>query len=103
MSRLRVIPSLCKRTGRIQSTPGNGFVVLVMVVAVRLIRSRWASTVNNACKFLEFQAEYGSFSKYIWVFVDGKPKINTIWKLSDYPATSKESDALSKDLKKRGF
>jgi DNA-3-methyladenine glycosylase I len=61
------------------------------------------ATVNNARKFLEVQREFGSFSKYIWGFVGDKPKINNIRKLSDYPATSKESDALSKDLKKRGF
>ena len=61
------------------------------------------ATVNNAHKFLEVQAKYGSFSKYIWGFVGGKPKINNIRKLSDYPAISKESDALSKDLKNRGF
>jgi DNA-3-methyladenine glycosylase I len=70
-----------------------------------IIRNRLKieATVNNAHKFLEVQAEYGSFSKYIWSFVGGKPKINTIRKLSDYPATSRESDALSKDLKIRGF
>ena len=70
-----------------------------------IIRNRLKieDTVNNAQKFLEVQAEHGSFSNYIWGFVGGKPKINSIWELSDYPATSKESDALSKDLKKRGF
>ncbi len=70
-----------------------------------LIRNRLKieSTVNNARRFLEVQEAYGSFAKYIWDFVDGKPKINTIRKLSDYPATSPESDALSRDLKKRGF
>ena len=70
-----------------------------------IIRNRLKieATVNNAHKFLEVQAEYGSFSKYIWGFVGGKPKINNIRKLQDYPATSKESDALSKDLKDRGF
>jgi len=70
-----------------------------------IIRNRLKieATVNNAHKFLEVQEKYGSFSKYIWGFVDGKPKINKILKLSDYPATSEESDALSKDLKKRGF
>jgi DNA-3-methyladenine glycosylase I len=70
-----------------------------------IIRNRLKieATVNNAHKFLEVQAEYGSFSKYIWGFVGGKPKINNIRKLSDYPAISKESDALSKDLKNRGF
>ena len=70
-----------------------------------IIRNRLkiGATVNNAQKFLEVQAKYGSFSKYIWGFVGGKPKINNVRKLSDYPAISKESDALSKDLKNRGF
>jgi len=70
-----------------------------------IIRNRLKieSTVNNARRFLEIQGVFGSFSKYIWGFVGGKPKINNIRKLSDYPATSLESDALSKDLKKRGF
>jgi DNA-3-methyladenine glycosylase I len=70
-----------------------------------IIRNRLKieATVNNAHKFLAVQAEYGSFSKYIWGFVGGKPRISNILKLSDYPATSQESDALSKDLKKRGF
>jgi DNA-3-methyladenine glycosylase I len=70
-----------------------------------IIRNRLKieATVNNARKFVEVQSKYGSFSKYIWGFVGGKPKINNIRKLSDYPATSKESDALSKDLKNRGF
>jgi DNA-3-methyladenine glycosylase I len=70
-----------------------------------IIRNRLKieATVNNAHKFLEVQGKYGSFSKYIWGFVGGKPKINNIRKLSDYPAISEESEALSKDLKSRGF
>jgi DNA-3-methyladenine glycosylase I len=70
-----------------------------------IIRNRLKieSTVNNAHRFLEVQATFGSFSQYIWGFVGNKPKINTIRKLSDYRATSPESDAMSKDLKKRGF
>ena len=70
-----------------------------------IIRNRLKieATVNNAHKFLDVQAKYGRFSKYMWSFVGGKPKINNIRKLSDYPAISKESDALSKDLKNRGF
>jgi DNA-3-methyladenine glycosylase I len=70
-----------------------------------IIRNRLKveSTVNNARHFLEVQKDFGSFSQYIWSFVGGMPKINTIRQLSDYPATSPESDALSKDLKKRGF
>ena len=53
--------------------------------------------------FIQVQKEFGSFSEYIWQFVNNKPKINKFKKLSDIPATSLESDALSKDLKKRGF
>jgi DNA-3-methyladenine glycosylase I len=70
-----------------------------------IIRNRLKieATVNNAHRFLEVQGESGSFSKYMWGFVGGKPKINNMRKLSDYPTTSKESDALSKDLKTRGF
>jgi DNA-3-methyladenine glycosylase I len=70
-----------------------------------IIRNRLKieASINNAVKFLEVQEEYGSFSKYIWAFVDGKPKINKIRRIGDYPVTSRESDALSKDLKKRGF
>ena len=49
------------------------------------------------------QKEFGSFSKYIWSFVGGRQKVNRWKKLSQLPATSKESDALSADLKKRGF
>ncbi|MFO7568308.1 MAG: DNA-3-methyladenine glycosylase I [Smithellaceae bacterium] len=70
-----------------------------------IIRNRLKieSTVNNARRFLEVQQAFGGFSTYIWAFVGGKPKVNTFLKLSDYPSTSPESDALSKDLKKRGF
>jgi DNA-3-methyladenine glycosylase I len=49
------------------------------------------------------QKEFGTFSGYIWAFVAGKPKVNRWTSLSQLPATSKESDALSADLKKRGF
>lgn len=59
--------------------------------------------VTNAQKFLEVQKEFGSFDRYIWSFVNGKPVVNHWKKMSDCPATSKESDALSKDLKMRGF
>lgn len=61
------------------------------------------STVLNAQKFLEVQKEFGSFNTYVWKFVEGKPKINHPKNLKEIPATSPESDALSKDLKKRGF
>lgn len=61
------------------------------------------SAVTNAKAFLKVQEEYDGFCNYIWGFVDGKPKQNRFRRDADVPATSKESDALSKDLKKRGF
>ncbi len=61
------------------------------------------AAVNNATRFLEVQKEFGSFSSYIWNFVGGKPIINRWKDLSQIPATTAESDALSKDLIKRGF
>ena len=61
------------------------------------------AAVNNAKRFLEVQKEFGSFSDYIWGFVGGKPVVNKRKSLSEVPATTKESDALSKDLIKRGF
>lgn len=61
------------------------------------------ATVTNAKAFLKVQEEFGSFSKYIWGFVDGKPIDNQPKTLSEVKATTPISDALSKDLKKRGF
>ena len=66
-------------------------------------RLKVRSAVGNARAFLTVQKEFGSFSEYIWGFVGGKPIQNRFKKDSDIPATSPESDALSKDLKKRGF
>ena len=66
-------------------------------------RLKVRSAVTNAKAFLAVQKEFGSFSDYIWGFVDGKPIQNRFIRDSDIPATSPESDALSKDLKKRGF
>ena len=70
-----------------------------------IIRNRLKilATINNAQRFLEIQANKGTFSDYIWDFVGGHPIINKPAKISDYQATSKESDALSLDLKKKGF
>ncbi|WP_140485687.1 DNA-3-methyladenine glycosylase I [Flavobacterium sp. GSA192] len=61
------------------------------------------AAVSNALAFMKVQEEFGSFSKYIWGFVDGKPIDNKIQSLKDVPATTPLSDAISKDLKKRGF
>ena len=70
-----------------------------------IIRNRLkiVSSVNNAVRFLEVREEHGSFSNYIWGFVNNKPNIHNLKKLADYAATSKESAALSRDLQRRGF
>ncbi len=61
------------------------------------------ATITNAQAFIKVQEEFGSFSKYIWDFVDGKPIKNKLKHYKDTPANTPLSDALSKDLKKRGF
>lgn len=66
-------------------------------------RLKVAAAVNNAKRFLEIQKEFGSFDAYIWEFVGGKPIINRHKTLHEVPATTPESDALSKDLIRRGF
>jgi DNA-3-methyladenine glycosylase I len=70
-----------------------------------IIRNRLKveAAVNNARRFLEVRAEYGTFSRYIWGFVGGRPKVNRWARLGQLPASSKESDALSADMKRRGF
>ena len=66
-------------------------------------RLKVESAVRNARQFLAVQKEFGSFDAYVWRFVGGKPKVNRRRGMKDIPAITKESDALSKDLKKRGF
>lgn len=61
------------------------------------------ATVTNAKAFIEVRREFGSFDKYIWSFTIGKPKVNKWKTMSELPAKTDESDAMSKDLKKRGF
>jgi DNA-3-methyladenine glycosylase I len=70
-----------------------------------IIRNRLkiASTVQNAQGFLRIREEFGSFDSYVWQFVDGKPIVNGWENLREVPAKTLVSDALSKDLKKRGF
>lgn len=71
-----------------------------------IIRNRLkvAAAILNAQRFLDVQAEFGSFDTYIWRFVNGRPSVrNQPRTLADYPVTSPESDALSRDLKQRGF
>jgi DNA-3-methyladenine glycosylase I len=70
-----------------------------------IIRNRLkiTSTIQNAKLYLELHREFGSFDKYIWQFVDFKPVKNNWKSLKEIPPKTKESDAMSKDLKKRGF
>jgi len=70
-----------------------------------IIRNRLKvnSAVINAQKFLEVQEEFGSFNKFIWQFVGGKPRVNRWKMLKQLPAKTKESDAMSKELQQRGF
>ena len=66
-------------------------------------RLKIVSAVKNAKAFLDVQKEFGSFDRYVWQFVGGKPRVNARRRLGDVPARTAESDAMSKDLKKRGF
>ncbi len=70
-----------------------------------IIRNRLKieATINNARKFIEVQQKFGSFDAYIWQFVDNKRIVNEWKTMSEVPITTKESDALSKGLKKQGF
>jgi DNA-3-methyladenine glycosylase I len=66
-------------------------------------RLKIASTVSNAAAILHVQKELGSFDAYLWRFIGGAPKVNSPAAMRDIPSSSLESDALSKDLRKRGF
>jgi DNA-3-methyladenine glycosylase I len=75
-----------------------------LMVDPGIVRNRLkiAGAVRNARAFLEIQQEFGTFDAYCWRFVGGRPKVNR-WTTMGIPATTPESDALSKDLKRRGF
>jgi len=81
-----------KKVERLMANPG--------IVRNRL---KIESAISNARAFLDVQKEAGSFDAYIWGFVGGKPRVNTVRGMGDVPASTSESDAMSKDLKKRGF
>lgn len=66
-------------------------------------RLKITSTIENAKVFLSMQKEFGSFDEYVWSFVGGRPIIHRLKSMGELPATTSESDALSKDLRKRGF
>ena len=83
---------------------GSGMVEELLQDA-SIIRNRMKieATINNAKRFMEVQKEFGSFDKYSWQFVGGKPIVNFWRTKEEVPVTTKESDAFAKDLKKRGF
>jgi len=81
-----------KKVERLMANPG--------IVRNRL---KIESAISNARVFLDVQKEAGSFDAYIWGFVGGKPRVNTVRGMGDVPASTSESDAMSKDLKTRGF
>jgi DNA-3-methyladenine glycosylase I len=66
-------------------------------------RLKIQSAITNAQKFLEVQEKYGSFDTFLWQFVGGKPRQNTWRGMAEVPASTPESDAMSKELKRRGF
>ena len=70
-----------------------------------IIRNRLKveAAVTNAQKFIDVQEEFGSFDAFVWQFVDGKPKQNAWRNIGEIPASTAESDAMSKELKRRGF
>ena len=76
-----------------------------LILDVGIVRNKLKvkATINNAKQFLKIQEEFGSFSAYFWGFTDGIPITNSFKTITEVPATSELSDALSKDLKKRGF
>ncbi len=79
--------------------------VKILMQDTGIVRNRLKilATIQNAQRFMEIQKEYGSFSDYIWSYVDGKPIVNRPKTLKDIPAKTSLSDSISKDLKKRGF
>jgi DNA-3-methyladenine glycosylase I len=79
--------------------------VKALLADAGIVRNRLkvAASIANARAFLDVQKEFGSFDRYIWSFVGGRPIVNRRRKMQDVPARSAESDAMSKDLLRRGF
>jgi DNA-3-methyladenine glycosylase I len=83
----------------------NGRKIAALLADPGIVRNRLkvAATVANAKAFLAVRRELGSFDRYVWAFVDGRPIVNRRRRMQDVPTRSRESDALSRDLTKRGF
>ncbi len=88
---------------RIAAYGANKIESLLQDAGIVRNRLKVAAAVTNAQKFLDVQDEFGSFDSFIWRFVDGKPKQNKWRSPAEIPASTPESDAMSKELKRRGF
>jgi DNA-3-methyladenine glycosylase I len=89
-----------KKVAAFDETKFNELMVDGSIVRNRL---KIAAAINNARAFMAVQKEFGSFDAYCWAFVGGGPKINRFKSLADIPTTTREAQAFSADLKKRGF
>ncbi len=88
---------------RIAAYGANKIESLLQDAGIVRNRLKVQSAVINAQRFLDVQEEFGSFDKFIWQFIDGRTKQNSWRSMADIPATTPESDAMSKELKRRGF
>jgi DNA-3-methyladenine glycosylase I len=88
---------------KIAAYPESKYDSLLKDVGIIRNKLKIRSAIHNAQLFLEVQQEFGSFSKFIWAYVSGKPILNKFQKKTEIPVTSLLSDRISKDLKKRGF
>ena len=88
---------------KIASYPESKYNSLLQDAGIIRNKLKIRSAITNAQLFIEVQKEFGSFSKFIWNYVDGKPILNRFHKKEEAPATTPLSDKISKDLKKRGF
>jgi DNA-3-methyladenine glycosylase I len=88
---------------KISRYPDNKISALVADPEIIRNRLKINSAITNAKAFLQVQEEFGSFADYIWRFVMGRPVMNSWKKITDIPSRTPESDAMSKDLKRRGF
>lgn len=88
---------------KVAKFPASKVEKLMQNPAIIRNRLKIEAAIHNAKLFLQVQKEFGSFDKYCWQFVGGKPIVNRRKSMKDVPATTPESDAFSKDLKKRGF
>ena len=88
---------------RIAAYGANKIESLLLDAGIVRNRLKVQAAITNARKFLDVQDEFGSFDKFIWQFVDGKTRQNRWRSMAEVPASTTESDALSRELKRRGF